>query len=100
MKSKTICLTPDHSKVLLTLTFNRERDVKSACVYMENGFDDWNLCAKFQFQMEDDVNIIAVVFFSAHSALTNTLKVPMKRNFRCSDYCFIRKNSRNDRLSD
>jgi hypothetical protein len=46
------------------LTFNQDRNVKSIRVYMENGFEDWNLRGKFQFQ-----DVIAVVFFSALSAL-------------------------------
>jgi hypothetical protein len=49
------------------LTFNPDRNVKSIRVYMENGFGDWN----FNTKMANDVNIIAVVFFSALSALIN-----------------------------
>ena len=52
------------------LTFNLVRNVKSIRVYMENGFEDWNLRAgNFNSKMANDVNIIAVVFFSALSAL-------------------------------
>jgi hypothetical protein len=32
------------------LTFNPDRNVKSFRVYMENGFEVWNLRGKFQFQ--------------------------------------------------
>jgi hypothetical protein len=53
------------------LTFNQDRNVKSIRVYMENGS-----CSRigiyagnFNSKMANDVNIIAVVFFSALSAL-------------------------------
>ena len=51
------------------LTFNSDRNVKSIRVYMENGSRIGIYAGNFNSKMANDVNIIAVVFFSALSAL-------------------------------